>query len=78
MPGQNIVWLCVCTRKRQAKRQVKKKNNIVFIYNYESNSHGKILKTRTFLQSLTFCQKEEIDHMLGNRKGARHHPVSTE
>ena len=57
---------------------MKKKNNIVFIYNYESNSHWKILKTRTFLQSLTFCQKEEIDHMLGNRKGARDHPVSTE
>ena len=25
-----------------------------------------------------FCQKEEIDHVLGNRKGARDHLVSTE
>ena len=25
-----------------------------------------------------FCQKEEIDHMLGNHKGARDHLVSTE
>ena len=25
-----------------------------------------------------FCQKEEIDHVLGNHKGARDHLVSTE
>ena len=25
-----------------------------------------------------FCQKEEIDHVLGNHKGVRDHLVSTE
>lgn len=27
---------------------------------------------------MMFCQKEEIDHVLGNHKGARDHLVSTE
>ena len=27
---------------------------------------------------MMFCQKEEIDHVLGNHKGARDHLVSSE
>lgn len=27
---------------------------------------------------MMFCQKEEMDHVLGNHKGARDHLVSTE
>ena len=38
----------------------------------------KISASLTFMNKLKFCQKEEIDHVLGNHKGARDHLVSTE
>ena len=36
------------------------------------------LQSLTFMNKRKFCQKEEIDHVLGNYKGARDHLVSTE
>ena len=88
MPGQNIFWLYVCTKKYHKSWEVTVKNNSF----YESNSHRKINDKRSQKREnfcslwllwtkgkvMMFCQKEEIDHVLGNHKGARDHLVSTE
>ena len=56
IPGQNIVWLYVCTkryRKSQELAEEDKKKNPSFIYNSESNSHRKINDNRSKISAVS-------------------------